>query len=184
MMMDDLQPDLLKKSKNMLILLGILCLILGVSAISAPLFAGTMLTVLIGAFMLITGVAQMVHSFHLCGHKVATFLMGLLSLVAGVLIFSKPLLGLAMLTMVLAVYFLMDGIMWIFMSFQMKPQKGWGMGLFNGIITLILGLLIWNQWPLSAVWAIGILLGIRILMAGMTMLFFGSLAGSLLNQKI
>ena len=183
MMMENLQPELLKQSKSILILLGVLCLILGVASIAAPLFAGTMLTVLIGAFMLITGVAQMIHSFQLCGHKVATFLMGLLGLVAGVLIFSKPLFGLAMLTMLLAIYFLMDGIMWVFMAFKMKPQSGWGVGLFNGVITLILGILIWNQWPLSAVWAIGILLGIRILMAGMTMLFFGMLAGTLLKQR-
>lgn len=174
--------EILKKSKNTLIILGILCLLLGIAAIAAPLFAGTMLTVLIGAFMLVSGTAQIIHSFQLCGHKVATFLMGLLGVVAGGLIFSKPLLGLATLTLLLAVYFLFDGIMWIFMALQMKPEKGWGMVLFNGGITLVLGILIWSQWPLSAAWAIGVLLGIRILMAGTTMLFFGTLAGTLLKQ--
>ena len=48
--------------------------------------------------------------------------------------------------------------------------------LFSGIITLLLGLIIWRQWPLSGVWAIGILIGVRILMIGMTMIFMGSAA--------
>jgi uncharacterized membrane protein HdeD (DUF308 family) len=54
----------------------------------------------------------------------------------------------------------------IMLSFQLKPIKGWGWMLFNGLVTLLLGGLIWSQWPISGVWAIGTLLGIHLIFDG------------------
>ena len=86
----------------------------------------------------------------------------------------QPGMALASLTLVLAIYFLVDGLVMLFAAFSVKPARGWGWLLFNGIITLLLGLLIFGQWPLSGAWAIGILVGVRLLFAGMTMIALGS----------
>ncbi len=173
---------MLNKSKSMLIILGISCIVLGMMAITSPLFAGTAVTILIGIILLAAGLAEILHSFHVRGHKAIRNLKGLLSIVAGGVILAKPLFGLAVLTMMLAIYFIVDGIMWCIMAFQMRPMAGWGIGLFNGILTFLLGSLIWLHWPLSGVWAIGVLIGIRILMAGWTMIFFSSVAGALAKE--
>jgi uncharacterized membrane protein HdeD (DUF308 family) len=166
----------------MLIFLGILCIVLGMLAIGCPFVAGSMVTIVVGALMLVAGISEILHSFHAPAHKAVTFFKGLLSLVAGGLILARPLMGMAMLTLMLAIYFIIDGIMWCVMAFKLKPQRGWGMGLFNGIITFVLGGMIWRQWPVSAVWAIGVLVGIRIMMAGWTMLFFSSAAGAVAKE--
>jgi uncharacterized membrane protein HdeD (DUF308 family) len=104
--------NIYKKSKGMLIFLGILCIILGMLAIASPLFAGHMVTIVVGVLMLAAGVSELVHSFHAGeAHRVISFFKGLLSLAAGGIILYHPFMGLAMLTLMLAIYFIIDGIM-------------------------------------------------------------------------
>ena len=99
---------------------------------------------------------------------------GLFTLVCGVIMLFRPVIGLAAMTLVLAVYFLFDGITRVVMAFKVKPVQGWGWMLFNGIVTLLLGFLIWRQWPVSGTWAIGTLVGIHLVFDGWGMIFFGS----------
>ena len=86
----------------------------------------------------------------------------------------RPLVGLVTMTMLLALYFLVDGISEIVAAFRIKPDQGWGWVLFNGIIAVLLGLMIWRQWPVSGAWAIGLLVGIHILITGWSMIILGS----------
>ena len=76
--------------------------------------------------------------------------------------------------MVLIIYFLANGIGEIIAAFQVKPAQGWGFVLFSGIVSVILAFMIWNQWPLSGAWAIGVLVGIQLIFAGLTMITVGS----------
>ena len=80
----------------------------------------------------------------------------------------NPLLGVLSLTLVLAVFLLFEGILEIALYFRIRriPFAGWV--LFDGIITLILGGLIWAQWPSSAVWVIGTLVGISLIFSGVS----------------
>ncbi len=59
------------------------------------------------------------------------------------------------------------------MSFQIRPADGWGWALFSGILSIVLGAMFWAQAPLSGALAIGILIGIRLLFSGLTLLMFG-----------
>jgi uncharacterized membrane protein HdeD (DUF308 family) len=78
------------------------------------------------------------------------------------------------LTLFLAAYFLIDGICEIIAAFKIKPDQGWGWMLFNGVIAVLLGAMIWRQWPVSGAWAIGILVGVHILISGWSMVIFGT----------
>jgi uncharacterized membrane protein HdeD (DUF308 family) len=176
---DNELSKMMKKSKGMLMFMGVLCVLLGILTISTPFFAGSMVTILVGALLLVSGILELLHAFQSESHyKVFTFLRGLFMLIAGGMILARPLFGLAMLTIMLAVFFLVDGLSWCVMAFQTRPKPGWGIGLFNGAVTFVLGILIWKHWPLSGVWAIGTLIGIRIMMVGWTMLFFSSVVES------
>ena len=86
----------------------------------------------------------------------------------------RPVVGLLSMTLLLAVYFIVDGVSEIFAAFKMKPDRGWGWLLFNGIVAVLLGAMIWRQWPVSGAWAIGLLVGIHILFSGWTMIVLGS----------
>jgi uncharacterized membrane protein HdeD (DUF308 family) len=167
-----------KKGAGWLIFLGILTVVFGIFAISTPFIAGISVTIVVGALLLVNGVFHVVQGFGVPGWKgkTLTILVGVLTVIGGGLILSRPMLGLSVFTLMIAIYFVMEGVMTIIMSFQLKPEKGWGWALFSGIVSLLLGFIIWRQWPVSGVWAIGILVGVRMLMAGWGMIGVGSVA--------
>ncbi len=100
--------------------------------------------------------------------------IGVLGVAAGLLMIFRPMVGLVTMTMLLAIYFLVDGISEIIAAFKIKPDQGWGWVLFNGIIAVLLGFMIWRQWPVSGRWAIGLLVGIHILITGWSMIILGT----------
>jgi len=138
---------------------------------------GLAVTVVIGALLVAAGVAKSVYAF-----SADTFLRGLfqflfggITALAGVVVLGRPLLGLATITMVLVIYFLVDGVMAIVLGFRAKPIKGWGWMVFSGIAAVVFGVLIWRDWPLSGQWAVGILVGARLLISGWTMIVLGGI---------
>lgn len=165
-----------KKNAGFLVFMGVLTVLFGVAAIAAPLASGVAVTIVVGALMLMMGIARLLHAFKAKQWGVGIWgsLVGLLSIGAGVLMWSRPLLGLATMTLLLAAYFLIDGVCEIVVAFRMRPDAGWGWMLFGGIVAAVLGLMIWRQWPLSGGWAIGTLFGVHILMTGWSMIVLGT----------
>jgi uncharacterized membrane protein HdeD (DUF308 family) len=92
---------------------------------------------------------------------------------------GQPLLGLASLTMILIIYFIADGIMAAALAFKVRPEQGWSWMLFSGVVSILLGISLGNGWPLSGAWAVGVLLGIRLIFTGWSMIMFGTLSGAL-----
>ena len=165
-----------KKNTGLLIFLGVLTVILGFIAIGAPLITGVAVSIVVGALLFVAGIAQVVHAFKSgqWGTGVLGTLIGVLGIIAGLLMMFRPVTGLLTITLMLAIYFIVDGIFEIIASFKIKPDSGWGWVLFNGIIALLLGLMIWRQWPVSGAWAVGLLVGIHILFSGFSMIFLGT----------
>ncbi|MEM7146663.1 MAG: HdeD family acid-resistance protein [Verrucomicrobiota bacterium] len=173
--------EAVKKGGGWVVALGILTIILGMFAIAAPAIAGVWVTILVGAVFLVNGIFQVIHGFGVEGWKGKTFtiLIGVLTVIGGGIILARPMFGLEVLTLILAVFFLMEGVMTVMLAFKVKPEKGWGWALFSGIVSFVLGGLIWAQWPVSGLWAIGLLVGIRMLFCGWGMVAFGSVARGL-----
>jgi uncharacterized membrane protein HdeD (DUF308 family) len=88
--------------------------------------------------------------------------------VFGGYLIMHPLLGVASLTLVLASLFLVEGVLDIVLFAKTRPLRGSGWILLDGIVTLLLGLLIYIHWPSSSVWAIGTLVGVSLLISGIT----------------
>ena len=151
---------------------GIATLILGGLCVLAPFISGIGVTLLVGLFLLAAGIARLFFAFKAgsFGKGLLTFLLGGLSIVCGLVFFARPLLGLASLTVVLVAFFIVDGIVEIVAAFKIKPLKGWGRMLLGGIISILLAILIAYEWPVSGAYAIGILVGIRLLVAGWSMI--------------
>jgi uncharacterized membrane protein HdeD (DUF308 family) len=167
--------DEAKKNAALLIFLGVSTVILGVVAIASPLITGVAVTVFVGFLLLASGVAQIVHALksRQWGTGFWGTVIGMLGVAAGLLMIFRPIVGLVTMTMLLAIYFLVDGISEIIAAVKIKPDRGWGWVLFNGVIAVLLGLMIWRQWPISGAWAIGLLVGIHILMTGWSMIILG-----------
>ena len=159
---------------------GILLLVTGVLALVSPLFAGISITLMVGGLMILGGVSHCILAFSVgaFGRGVLVFLMGVLTAVAGLYMVSQPLASLAAMTLFLAAYFVAEGILELFAAFGARPSGGWGWLLMNAVVTLLLGLMIWRQFPLSGVWALGTLFGVKLLMSGAALVGVASAVGS------
>ncbi len=176
--------DAIKANATGMTLLGVAMLILGVLALAAPLWTGVAATLLVGCLVLAAGVAQCAFSFQAgsFGQKLLGLLLGLLTSICGVVMVAHPLLNLSFLTLALAAYFLTAGIFESISALRVRPLRGWGWILAGGLLSLLLGGLIRAQWPLSGAWAIGVLVGIKVVFLGLTMITLGSAARSLAGE--
>ena len=152
------------------IFLGILTAVLGLLLIAYPLFTATITTIFIASILVIVGVLEVVEALrvHTAGAFFARLLLGLVYGFAGVVLLVYPLRGVAVLTMVLGVMLLFEAGFTVALAFQVKPLSGWGWFLFDAAITAILGFLILAHWPSSSLWAIGTLVGVAVLIRGVT----------------
>ncbi|MEH6544773.1 MAG: HdeD family acid-resistance protein [Porticoccaceae bacterium] len=162
----------IQKSSGSIILMGVLLLLMGILAMGSPLVAGVSLAMMIGIMLIVGGIAQLAFAFS-SGKKLSALVMGLLTVVIGGYMVSQPGAALASLTLFLAMYLIISGTFEVAMAFQLRPQQGWGLTAFSGAASAILGIMIWNQFPLSGAWAIGILIGVRMLFSGTALLMLG-----------
>lgn len=166
----------LKKASNRGMIWGVLTIILGVLAIGSPLVSGLAVAITIGVVLLVAGFSMTLFGFQApsLGRGVLRILFGLLTVLVGIATLSQPGMALVDLTLLLGIYFIADGFVALIVAFNVKPSPGWGWMTFNGAVTIALGWMILKGWPVSGVWAIGILVGVRLLFAGMTMLTLGT----------
>jgi len=178
--------DGIKKNARLAVIVGILMLVCGILAIGSPLVAGLSVTVIVGVMLLIGGIAQCFLAFQAgaFGEGLLIFIMGALTAGAGFYLFNQPLAGLASITVFLAAYFVVVGISELIGAFQIRPAEGWGMMLFNGIVTLLLGIMIWRQFPLSGAWAVGILFGIKLVVGGGSLIIIGRTVRGAANDAV
>ena len=176
-MNEDLQTAR-KGGRNMTIF-GVMTMALGMLALSAPLVVGGSVVMLIGFLVVVGGMARFFWGFKREGsERVFLLIVGGLTTLAGVLMIANPLFTAALLSILLAVYFIVDGICEIIGAVKVRPEPGWLWLLFAGVISLFLGIMIWKQVPLSGPVAIGVLIGIKLLFSGLTMMTVGQVVRS------
>jgi uncharacterized membrane protein HdeD (DUF308 family) len=165
-----------RKGGGSLTVFGVVTIILGVLAMMSPLMTGVSIAILVGILLVAAGIARMVWAFRSAsfGQGALKLALGGLTLLCGVLALAHPLFALGWLTLLLTAYFIVDGIFEIVAALRVKPASGWGWLLFGGIVSLALGIMIWRQFPVSGAWAIGILVGVKLLFAGFAMVTVGS----------
>ena len=170
--------DFIKQEAGTAKWVGVLLLITGFLSLIAPFAAGLSIALIVGVLFIISGAAQLVIVFKAgsFGRGLLLAALALLSVVAGVYMVIQPVAALATLTLFLAGYFIASGVIEAIGAFGAKPASGWGWLLFGGIVSILLGVMIWRQFPLSGAWAIGTLVGVRMIMSGWTLIAVGGLA--------
>ena len=167
----------IKKNAGLTMLLGGVMVLVGFLSMGSPLVAGLSVTMMVGIMLIVGGIGQLVFAIK-AGTGLFSMIMGVLTIILGGYMLSNVGEALASLTLFIAIYFVIEGITESIAAFQMKPASGWGWALFSGVITVLLGAMIWNQFPLSGAWAIGTLIGIKLLFSGWALLMFGMVARS------
>ncbi len=151
---------------------GILLLILGTLAIVLPLYAGLAVALTLGWLFMLEGIFQIIHAFRMKigGGLILNVILGLLGLAAGILLLIYPMRGLLTLTLFLTIFLVAQGIFRILLSLQLRRQGAWGWLFFGGLLSLALGIMIYAQWPSSALWIIGLFIGIDFIFTGWSMI--------------
>lgn len=152
------------------LLMGILLIGLGIAAIALPVFSTIVAETWIALILISAGAATLVYAFQTRGSGgfVWKLLLGVLYVATGVMLFVYPRTGILTLTLLLGSYLLTEGVFELILASRLRPQANWGWVLGNGIITLLLGGMIWFQWPFDAPWLIGTLVGASILISGVS----------------
>jgi uncharacterized membrane protein HdeD (DUF308 family) len=164
-----------KSNRSLLLIGGILSILVGFLAISTPVFFTELLTIFLGAFCLVGGVIGLFQA--LFGketpHRILSALSAVIRIAAGAALFFFTGPGMLALTLVIAVVFLIEGVVCIITSLGMRSNPAWIWLFLNGIAALVLGGMLYAQWPGDSAWVIGILYGIQSLFTGSAMLMLG-----------
>jgi uncharacterized membrane protein HdeD (DUF308 family) len=171
------------RSRTWLIVGGVLSVLVGIFAIAAPGLFSFVLTQLLGALCLVTGVVSIFQAVFgkNSPHCLFSSLSAIIRIAAGSALLFFPVAGVAALTLIVAAVFLTEGIVCIATSLRMRANPAWIWLLLNGIVALILAGMIYSKWPLDAAWVVGLLYGIQSLFSGSAMLMMGLSAKAVAN---
>ena len=162
--------DVVRQASTLSIGWGVLLIVLGMAAVGSPFLAAVAVNVAIAWLIVLAGAVHVILAFraHGAGSMVWKLLVGVAYVCFGVYLILHPVLAVASLTLVLASLFLIEGVLDIVLFVKMRSVGGSTWVLLDGIITLLLGLMIYMQWPSSSAWAIGTLVGVGMIISGVT----------------
>jgi uncharacterized membrane protein HdeD (DUF308 family) len=164
----------IRRNWGWLVGLGTVLILVGVLAISYPVAATITTVTVFGVLLVISGAVEIISGIWARGWGgfFAHLLCGLLYLFVGVVLLDRPLIGAAVYTILLAVFFVASGLFRIVASAKLQ-FSGWGWGVLSGAVSLVLGVLIWKQLPEAALWVIGLFVGIDLLFNGWSWVMLG-----------
>lgn len=157
-----------RSARNWLVATGILAIVGGLAAIVVPAVASVATTIFIGWVLVFAGAVMGAHAWQMRGrgHGGMRTLNALLTFVLGLVLVIFPLGATITLTVLLAAWFATSGALLLAAGLRVRGTPGAGMMIFNGVLSLALGLLIAIDLPSSAGWAIGLLVGIHLVFWG------------------
>jgi uncharacterized membrane protein HdeD (DUF308 family) len=171
-MSDTSVGTIVKKSSGLSIGLSIFVIIAGFLAVVMPQVAGIAANIFVGWALVFVGVLHLIFAWNTrtTGGIIWQVLIGILDIAIGGYLLLHLVNGLAALTLLLAIYLFVRGVVELILWFQIRPVRGSGWLMFDGIILLILGVMIWRMWPSDTEWAVGTIVGISMIFSGFSRL--------------
>jgi uncharacterized membrane protein HdeD (DUF308 family) len=165
------------------LLLGILLVVLGMVALGHVLLASVFSALMFGWLLVIAGVGQVIEAIRTArwGGSLWHLLEAVLCLLVGGLVLAKPGRALEILTLMAGIFLTVEGVFRMVVAIVWRLPHGVWMFL-SGLISLVLGLMIWSEWPSSSVWVLGTFLGIDLLFNGWSLIMLAIAARSYLAQ--
>lgn len=149
-------------------------LILGLIAIIVPAMATLAVTILFGWLFLVSGIVGLITTFWMRSAPGFWWSLasGILGILAGIWLLAQPITGPLTLTLVLIAFFLIEGSSSIMFAIDHRRELSgrWGFMLLSGIVDLVLSMMLLAGLPSTAVWALGLLVGINLIFGGMALI--------------
>jgi uncharacterized membrane protein HdeD (DUF308 family) len=160
--------EMVRHASTVSVVWGLLLIVFGAAAIVSPFLAAVALNVAVAWLIVLAGIVHVVLAFraHGAGSMIWKLLVGVAYVCFGGYLILHPVLGVASLTLLLASLFLIEGVLDIVLFVKLRPIQGATWLLFDAITSLLLGGMIYMQWPSSSAWAIGTLVGISMIFSG------------------
>lgn len=158
----------------LLVVLGLLLVLAGIAALTVPFLASVAAAFMFGWILILGGVLHGVHAFRTRrrGSLLLGLLIAVLYVIAGIYLLAYPLVGVATLTLVLGWLLVVNGVLKLAAGWSLRGSDRVWMAI-NGILTLILGIVIVASWPQTALWVIGLFLGVDLFLTGITLIAAG-----------
>jgi uncharacterized membrane protein HdeD (DUF308 family) len=156
-----------------LLVLGILMIVLGIVALAIIPSTSLATAIVLGWLLVFSGILEAIHGFQVRGSR-SMFLHligGVLGVMIGLLVITHPVAGALVWTLLFASFLMVIGVFRIVAAARLKFPH-WGWAVFDGSITLLLGLMVWAGWPWSALWFLGMAVGISLLLRGWSYVMF------------
>jgi uncharacterized membrane protein HdeD (DUF308 family) len=177
--------DDISKNNNRSLWMGIILIVLGIIAIALPVVTTIFAEAWVAVILISAGFAKLFYAYNTRdrGGFVWKVLLSGLYIATGVMLFIYPRTGILTLTLLLGSFLLTEGVFELILAFKLRPQQNWTWVLTDGIITLILGGMIWFQWPFNAPWLLGTLVGASVLFTGVSRVMLSLNGRSALNPS-
>jgi uncharacterized membrane protein HdeD (DUF308 family) len=177
--------EMIRHASTVSILWGVLLIVFGAVAVGSPFLAAVAVNAVVAWLIVLAGVVHLMLGFraHGAGSMIWKLLVGIAYMCFGVYLIVHPLLGVVSLTLLLASLFLIEGILDIVLFVNIRPIHGSTWVLLDGIVSLLLGLMIYRQWPSSSAWAIGTLVGISLIFSGVARVMMSMTVRKVMNAS-
>jgi uncharacterized membrane protein HdeD (DUF308 family) len=154
-----------------LMLTGIVLSILGLLLLASPMAAGEFVIMMVAAILFLTGVAQVIQSFRSPGaaDRLISAVLGVVVAGLGFMVWRNPEIGSGFLMTLLMVFFVVNGLWKVTTAWRFRGASGWIWLMLAGLVSLFFVWLLWSQWPVAGAWVIGVLIGIDLLLTGISM---------------
>jgi uncharacterized membrane protein HdeD (DUF308 family) len=164
-----------RKAGGWVIAWGVILVGTGVFAIVAPGAAALATALVLGWIFVVAGVVELVSAWHQRGHdgfgwKVVS---GLAPLVLGLVMLAFPIASIASIALLIGAFLFASGIGSVMLAFRLRPKRGWGWVLFDGLLSIVIAILIATQWPQSSIEFVGILVGFCLVSGGVWRIMLG-----------
>ena len=164
-----------------LVIFGCLLAMLGVIVMGAPLATGRAAEMIIGVMILTRATMQFYYGFKVrrWGYRFGSYMgvgsifMALVSAAVGVVLIMNPLAGRPFITLLLAMYLVISGGCELLHAIKLSAARGWVFTAVSGAFSVLLGVLVWRQWPLGGQWAVGIMVGSGFIASGFALAMLG-----------
>jgi uncharacterized membrane protein HdeD (DUF308 family) len=146
---------------------GIALILVGAYCVWAEVIATAASVIVLGAVLFVAGISQIIGAFMArgAGHVILMLLVGALNIIIGLMLVEHPAVGALAVTLLIAALLVFGGIFRFVSALWLQvPQYGWIAA--SGVVSIVLGMLLWTQWPISAFWFIGFAVGLSFIFEG------------------
>jgi len=174
-----------RSSAGWSIVAGVLLILAGIAALSAPYLGAAVLTIFFAWAMVFGGVAQAIYAFSTkssAGHVIWKVLLALLYVATGIYVLFHPTVGVVALAFLLGWMLLVEGVVLGVLAFQVRPRRGWGLWLFDAIVTLALAIFILINWPGNSFVILDAFVGVSMIFSGVSRLILGGTVRSVVPR--